>query len=107
MRFGPTFAPSRTVTADRLPQSPEPVTCPGKFDAEDCQTNGDNDESGSRRDDHQYTQQQHRCADYSDDEAARGLISEMHRLPDQQSSPSFLILPLLVVALQAWNYLKQ
>ena len=66
--FGTPHSTSDSVIADHSAQLSEPKARPGKFNAQDRKPQRDDNDGGTRRDDHDYPEQDYGSADdrYSD-----------------------------------------
>ena len=71
------------AAAYRLSETPQPVARPRELDAEYGEPYRNDHDSGPRRHDHHYTDQENRNADYGHDDAPGRLVRQMHNSLDQ------------------------
>ena len=74
MRFCTRIEIVRIPIADRFAQALQPQACPSKFDAQDRKTNGNHDDRGARRYDHDEPDRQNGRAHNADNDAPGGLV---------------------------------
>jgi len=77
MSLRPVAACTGELAADVSPDSPQEGTRPGKFGAEDCQAQRDDDERRPGRNEHDDPGDQDRCADDRDNDAPRQLVGHV------------------------------